>query len=77
MSDIGQKILPNPGRVKVTTYAGTIKADTQKLVVQHQLDTDDEFSDLYFSDKASGNPLIAPPFNPATLQSLVTKNNVA
>lgn len=76
MSDTGQKILPNPGRVRVTTYKGVRKADTQKLVVQPNMEPDDEFNDLYYSTKNQGALLLAPPFNPATLQSLVTKNNI-
>ena len=79
MSDTGQKLLPNPHRkaqVRVSTYKGTIKADTKQLVVQPTLETDDEFNDLYYSTKNQGALLLAPPFNPATLQSLVTKNNI-
>ncbi len=76
MSDTGQKILPNPGRVRVTTYKGSRKADTQKLVVQPNMEPDDEFNGLYYSTKNQGALLLAPPFNPATLQSLVTKNNI-
>lgn len=53
------------------------KEDTQKLVVQDILTYEDDFAGLYWEKGAkSSNLIVQPPFNPATLVALVTRNNI-
>jgi PBSX family phage portal protein len=59
----------------ITTYEVALKADT-KMVVNDVLVQEDDFQSFYWNDKNKGNMVLEPPYNPYTLQSLLTKNNI-
>lgn len=52
------------------------KNDTQKVITQDLLTTEDEFQSLYFTPRKNTNVVIEPPYNPLQLASLVHRNNI-
>lgn len=59
---------------KVTFFGRMMKADT-KMVVNDTLHQEDDFAGLYYTTKNAEGLILEPPYNPATLQALVSRNN--
>jgi len=59
---------------KITMVPRKLAADT-KMVVNDVLTTEDEFKDLYWSDKNSKCVVLEPPFPPRTLYAMAARNN--